>query len=108
LLIKVAVKEMFCANVMLCSTLLRNYTDESNFQTLEFQGPHVKSNETFSLQIYCSVNNVILEAVQNEEPYELCPSTNRTLRIWMMKSRTMWREGLCYQQGKKEKWIKNF
>ena len=32
------------------------------FRTSELQGPRVKSNEKFSLQLYCSVNDVILEA----------------------------------------------
>jgi hypothetical protein len=48
--------------MMLYSTWFRNYTDESNFQTSELQGPHVKSDEKFSLQLCCSVNYVILEA----------------------------------------------
>jgi hypothetical protein len=53
---------MFCANVLLYSTLLRNYFDENSFQTSELQGPHVKSHEKFSVQLYCSVNDVVLEA----------------------------------------------
>jgi hypothetical protein len=55
---------MFCAKVMLHSTLLRNYSDDSNFQTSELQGPHIKSNENFLLQLYCPVTDVILEAVE--------------------------------------------
>jgi hypothetical protein len=59
---------------MLYSALLGNYIDKSNFQTSELQGPHVKSNEKFSLQPYCSVNDVILEAG------ELCKMRSLTTR----------------------------
>ena len=62
MLTKVVVKKTFCANVILFFTLLRNYIDETNFQSSELQAPHVRSNEKFSLQLCVSVNDVILEA----------------------------------------------
>jgi hypothetical protein len=55
---------MFYATSVLYSTLLRNYTDESNFQASQLQAPRVKSNEKFSLQLNCSANDVILEAAE--------------------------------------------